>query len=92
LDGVWYAWSDQYHGPDEPLFPGQQVDNLAVFPISGWGKDPKLFPAGAGKHTIRFAFTARRGEPGSRHTIRAVSNPIEVEFRFGVAPKEADPH
>jgi beta-lactamase regulating signal transducer with metallopeptidase domain len=90
MDGVWYAWCDKYYGPDEPLFPGQQVDNLAVFPISGWGKDPKLLPAGAGKHTIRFAFTARRGQPGSRHAIRAVSNPIEVEFRFGVAPKEAD--
>ena len=89
MDGVWYAWSDKYYGPFKALAPGRQMDNIAVFPISGWGKDPRQFPARAGQHKIRFAFVAGRGEPNRRQTIRAVSNPIEVEFRTGVAPKEA---
>jgi hypothetical protein len=88
MDGVWYAWSDKYYGPFQSLAPGRQVDNLAVFPISSWGKEPRQFPTGAGTHKIRFALVARRDQPHRGQTIRAVSNPIEVEFRDGLAPKE----
>jgi hypothetical protein len=89
MDGVWYAWSDKYYGPFQPLAPGRQVDNLAVFPISSWGKVPSQFPTAAGTHKIRFALVARREQPHHGQTIRAVSNPIQVEFRFGLAPKQA---
>ena len=90
VDGVWYTWSDKYFVAHKTLPSGRQMENLAVLASSWtWRRDSTPFFAGAGKHRIRFAVTARRGTANSGQTIRAVSNPVEVEFRMGVAPKEA---
>jgi hypothetical protein len=88
VDGLWYAWSDKYSGPRKLLPPRRQIEDIAVFPIGSWGKDPRRFPVGAGKHKIRFAVVAQRGGPNRSQIIRAVSNPIEVEFRRGAAPRQ----
>ena len=92
MDGVWYSywcsWSDPYFVARRPLPPGQQFDNIAVHPTGGdWRKESAPLNAQAGKHTIRFAVAARRGGPKGGQTIRAVSNPVEVEFRWGGPPR-----
>ena len=90
LDGVWYSWSENSHPLRELLAPDHQFDNIAVTPFSSWSKDSARFWAGIGKHTIRFAISARRGDASRGPTIRAVSNPVEVLFRYGVPPKEGE--
>jgi hypothetical protein len=92
MDGVWHSfwcsWSDPYYVRRKPLPPGQQLDNIAVHPAGGdWRKDSAPLNAQAGKHAIRFAVVARRGGPNGGQTIRAVSNPVEVEFRWGGPPR-----
>ena len=92
MDGVWHSywcsWSDPYYVARRPLPPGQQFDNIAVLPVGGdWRKDSAPLNAQAGKHTIRFAVAARRAGPNGGQTLRAVSNPVEVEFRWDAPPR-----
>jgi beta-lactamase regulating signal transducer with metallopeptidase domain len=91
LDGVWYTFSypqsKPYYVARKPLASGRQVDNIAVLPIGNWSKDGKRIPTVEGKHTLRFAVSAIRRGANPGPAIRAVSNPVEVEFRWGVSPR-----
>ena len=95
MDGVWFTFSYQgskpYYVVRKPLAPGRQVDDIAVLPTADWSKGATPLRAVAGKHTIRFAVSAVRKGPGPGPTIRAVSNPVEVEFRWGVSPRPSGP-
>jgi hypothetical protein len=91
MDGLWYTFSyprsEPYYVARKPLAPGRQVDNIAVLPTADWSKDATRIRAVAGKHTLRFAVLAMRRGPSPGPAIRAVSNPVEVEFRWGVSPR-----
>ena len=95
MDGVWYRFagphSQLYHVASKRLGPGEQMDNIAVVPLGDWSKDGKAIRPVAGKHRFRFAISAKRLEPNSGPALRAVSNSVEVEFRWGVAPPPSSP-
>jgi hypothetical protein len=81
VDGVWYVWSNPIYVTFAPLAPGGQVENIPLNTVGGaWRKDLNVLTAGPGKHTIRFAVLARQENGGQ--VIRAVSNLLEVEFRW----------
>ncbi len=80
VDGVCYARSNPIYVTFASLAPGSQFDNIPLSTVGVWRKDLNVLTAGPGKHTIRFAVLARQKTGG--RVIRAVSNPLEVEFRW----------
>ncbi|HXR07277.1 MAG TPA: hypothetical protein VN765_08100, partial [Candidatus Acidoferrum sp.] len=80
VDGVWHKWTGAVEVKSSALAPGRELDNIAVMPDNKWRSATGAREESPGKHKFRFAVLARRGAANRGEDIRAVSNPIEVEF------------
>ena len=79
-DGVWYPWGNPTLVTPMPLASGEEVDNIMVSIGADWRKGLAFPSHGVGQHTLRFAVIACKAT-GSQ-PVRAVSNPLAVEFRW----------
>jgi len=80
VDGVWYKWLEPVDVKSSALPPNKELDNIAVIPDNKWRSATTALTASPGKHKFRFAVVAQRETSIRGANIRAVSNPIEVEF------------
>ena len=89
VDGVWYRASVMTTGwPREyPLPPGSLQKDIPCVVHEGWawrseeGNEPLRWKPG--KHRVRVALSVEGVAPAERNWIRAVSNPVEIEWVEG---------
>jgi hypothetical protein len=80
MDGVWHWWAEPVQVKSSPLAPDKELDGIVVIPDNRWLRTTPVLAASPGKHTFRFAVVARREASNGGPEIRAISNPIEVEY------------
>ncbi len=80
VDGVWHKWTGAVEVKSSLLAPGKELDNIAVIPDNKWRNEKAALEESPGKHKFRFAVVAQREGESHGADLRAVSNPIEVEF------------
>ena len=85
VDGVWCKWLFPVIETPSLLVPGQEFQDPDLT-ISSFQKEGRPVPAGPGKHIFRFAVIAHKPNGAA---IRAVSNPVEVEFRWAADATKA---
>lgn len=87
FDGKWYNWSSRFSLKSSPLLPGRKHKDVRISLVEHWkSKDGHALPLTVGKHTVRVAFIARAPNPkapGALPSVRAISNPVEIEIIGG---------
>ncbi|MCK4850512.1 MAG: tetratricopeptide repeat protein, partial [Phycisphaerae bacterium] len=96
LDGTWFRASviRLYDPEKRRLGPGAIQEDIPFAPVewAQWRSRPgnKPIEFTAGKHVIRLAFTANPSGEDEGLSVRAVSNPVEIEIQPATQPTKLE--
>lgn len=90
IDGVAYHWAGPSDAKSTVLPPGRQCPEIPITLTTNWQTlEGEPLQWGAAWHTLRFAVSAQTTDAAGTPSIRAISNPVQINLAPGLGQHPA---